>query len=249
MTLYDAAMAAVVVLGMVWGAWRGLTWQVASLASLVLGYSVASSASAGLAAHFPGEPIVARALAMLALYVLTSGGIFGLAWMIRATLRRLRFEAYDRHLGMVLGGLEGALLGVIATLFVVSLAPQSRGPIFASPSGRVVGGLMAAVGPALPGEVRDVLAPFWSGGPAPGPGPGPAAVPVAEADPAAAFEAEVDRLRRSAGRALGEAISSGDPAPVRGLIDEGRDALGRTVDDQLQRMSQRHGQPPAAPRR
>ena len=45
-------------------------------------------------------------------------------------------------------------------LFVVSLAPQARGPIFASPSGRVVGQLMATLGPVLPGEVRTVLAPF-----------------------------------------------------------------------------------------
>jgi membrane protein required for colicin V production len=243
MTLYDAAMAVVVVLGMVWGAWRGLTWQVASLASLVIGYSVASSCSAELAAHFPGEPIVARALAMLVLYALTSGAIFGLAWMIRTTLRKLRFEAYDRHLGMVLGGLEGAFLGVVVTFFVVSLAPQSRGPIFASPSGRVVGQVMAAVGPALPGEVRDVLAPFWSGA-----GQGGSA-PVARADPAAAIEGELDGLRKSAGRALGDAIGSGDPAPFRGLIDEGRDALGRTLDTQIQQMSQRDGRAPAARRR
>jgi membrane protein required for colicin V production len=64
---------------------------------------------------------------------------------------------------MVLGGLEGALVGLVATLFVVSLAPQSRGPIFASPSGKVVGRVMNTLGPVLPGEAREILAPFWDG--------------------------------------------------------------------------------------
>ena len=50
---------------------------------------------------------------------------------------------------------------MVATLFVVSLAPQTRGPIFASPSGKVVGRAMKTLGPVLPSEARGVLAPFW----------------------------------------------------------------------------------------
>ena len=166
MTLYDAAMVGVVIGGMVWGAWRGIVWQLASIASLVLGYTVAHTASDGLAARFPGDPIVARGLAMVVIYACVSGGVFFAAWMIRATLRKLQFEAYDRHLGMVLGGVEGALVGMVVTLFVVSLAPTSRGPIFNSPSGKVVGTVMSALGPVLPSEARDVLKPFWDGVPA-----------------------------------------------------------------------------------
>src|SRR5437868_3578995 len=108
MTIYDAAMAGVVVAGMVWGAWKGIIWQLASISSLVLGYLVAHQLSPQLAPHFPGEPVVARALAMLAIYAAVSGGVFLTAWMLRSTLRQLRFEAFDRHLGMLMGGLEGA---------------------------------------------------------------------------------------------------------------------------------------------
>ena len=161
MTLYDAAMVGLIIGGRVWGAWRGIVWQIASLLSLVLGYTVAHTTSDDLAVHFPGDPIVARGLAMMVIYVCTSGGVFFGAWLIRATLRKLRFEAYDRHLGMVLGGLEGALVGIIATIFVVSLAPQSRQPIFSSLSGKAVGVVLANVGPVLPTEARDVLKPFW----------------------------------------------------------------------------------------
>lgn len=160
MTIYDAAMAGVIVLGMIWGAWRGITWQLASIASLVLGYSVSHPLSAQLAPKFPGDPTVSRALAMLTIYAGVSAGVFLVAWVVRATLRRMKFEAFDRHLGMVLGGLEGALLGLVATLFVVSLAPTSRDPIFASPSGKVAARVMAALGPILPAEARDILNPF-----------------------------------------------------------------------------------------
>jgi membrane protein required for colicin V production len=162
MTIYDAAMAGLVLAGMIWGAWRGIVWQAASIASLVLGYTLAHPLSAQLAPRFPGDPVVARALAMLAVYVAVAAGVFLAGWMVRATLRQWKFEAFDRHLGMVFGGLEGALLGLIATLFVVSLAPQTRTSIFASPSGRIVGRVMDLVGPVLPGEARQALAPFWA---------------------------------------------------------------------------------------
>jgi uncharacterized membrane protein required for colicin V production len=163
MTLYDAAIVCVLLGGMAWGAWRGIVWQLASIASLVLGYAVAHTTSDDLAAHFhvPGDPIVARGLAMVVIYAAVSGSVFVMAWLVRATLSRLKFEAYDRHLGMVLGGLEGGLLGLIVTLFVVSLAPDSRGPIFASPTGKVVARLMHGLGPVLPREARTVLGPFW----------------------------------------------------------------------------------------
>ena len=163
MTTYDAAMVIVVVLGMVRGAWRGFTWQMASITSLVLGYTAAHTMSARIASYLPGEPEVQRMLAMSVLYIAVSGGIFGIAWMIRGTLRKLKFEAFDRHLGMLLGGLEGVGVGMLATMFVVSLAPATRQPIFSSTTGRVVGTVMNNLGPVLPGEVRKVLAPHWDG--------------------------------------------------------------------------------------
>jgi len=160
LTIYDAVMAGVVVLGMIRGAWSGVTWQLASMTSLVLGYIVAHPVSMQLAPYFPGDPVIARSLAMLAVYAGVSGCVFLTAWGVRATLHAMKFEAFDRHLGMLLGGMEGALLGVVATFFVVSLSPAMRQPIFSSPSGHLVGNVMNALGPVLPTEARNALAPF-----------------------------------------------------------------------------------------
>jgi uncharacterized membrane protein required for colicin V production len=222
MTIYDVAMVGIVVAGMVWGAWRGITWQLASIASLVLGYSVAHPLSAQLAPQLQqfGGPVVARALAMILIYAAVSGGVFLVAWIVRSTLRRLKFEAFDRHLGMIMGGLEGALLGLIATLFVVSLAPQSRAQIFTSPSGRIVGRVMNVVGPVLPGEVRQELEPFWNepGGRTGDDGAGAGLAPMT--------------------RARGDARAQADHAGPKGnqtasrleeLIEEGESRLGRAI--------------------
>ncbi len=231
MTLYDALMAGVLVAGMIWGAWRGITWQLASIASLVLGYTVAHPLSEQLAPQFPGEPAVARSLAMLVIYAGVSGGVFLLAWIVRATLRRLKFEAFDRHLGMVLGGLEGVLLGLVVTLFVVSLAPQTRNPIFASPTGQVVGQVMQAVGAALPGEVRSVLAPFWtpSEGLASEEPQAPEPKPVSQSG---APEANRDRWSET----------QGGPPTLQRIIEEGKARVGRAIAEAAGKEFERTGE-------
>ncbi len=212
MTIYDAAMIGVVIAGMVWGALRGITWQLASIASLVLGYSVAYPLSGQMAHRFPGEPVVARALAMLAVYVAVSGGIFLAAWIVRTTLQRWKFDAFDRHLGMILGGLEGALLGVVATLFVVSLAPRTRETILNSPTGTAVNHLMTALGPILPGEIRDVLSPFDH-----------------PSDPLAATVEPVEA--RPSSRTRRAPAANPEPATLEDFYEEGRSRVGRAVID------------------
>jgi uncharacterized membrane protein required for colicin V production len=160
LTIYDAAMAGVVVAGMIWGAWRGVTWQLASIASLILGYVASHQLSPQLAPQFGTDPVISRTLAMMAIYAVVSGGVFLVAWIFRAILRRMKFEAFDRHLGLLLGGMEGAFLGVVVTFFVVSLAPQTRDPIYTSLSGKLVAGIINSVGPTFKAEAGEALAPF-----------------------------------------------------------------------------------------
>jgi membrane protein required for colicin V production len=160
LTIYDAAMAGVIVAGMIWGSFRGVTWQIASIASLILGYIASHQLSPQLAPQFGTDPVISRTLAMMAIYAVVSGGVFLVAWGFRSILRRMKFEAFDKHLGMLLGGMEGALLGILVTFFVVSLAPQTRDPIYTSPSGKLVAKLIDTIGPAFKTETSEVLAPF-----------------------------------------------------------------------------------------
>ncbi len=211
MTPYDGAMAILFVAGLIWGAWRGITWQLASLGSLIVGYSVSHPLSAQLAPHFPGPPIAQRSLAMLAIYVAVSGGIFFAAWLVRATLRQMQFEAFDRHLGMVLGGLEAIFVGMVVTLFVVSFAPDLRTPIFSSPTGHAVAQVMDAVGPVLPTEIRGELARFWS----------PSDSAEAKADAPAAEEKT---------KAITDEVVS-----LRGALEQAEKNVGKAIADEAKR--------------
>jgi uncharacterized membrane protein required for colicin V production len=164
MTVYDAAMLGLVLIGMLWGAWKGAIWQAAGLISLGLGYAVAHPNSIHMAAMMPGtDPLTKRMGAMLLLYVVTSGGVFLVAWTIRSFLKKIRLEAYDRHLGMLLGGAGGAAAGLVGTLFVTSLAPDTRQVVFHSVSGKLAARGLAALESRLPAEARAELAPFWNG--------------------------------------------------------------------------------------
>ena len=152
MTVYDAAMVGVIVAGMIWGLFRGIVWQIASIASLFLGYFGSHTISAQIVDYFPGEPVVARSLAMISGYVGISAGVFLMAWLVRASLKKMKFEAFDKHLGMLLGGVEGALLGIVVTLFVVSLAPNSSTDLLESfGEDRRLGDVRGRTGPARRG--------------------------------------------------------------------------------------------------
>jgi uncharacterized membrane protein required for colicin V production len=245
MTIYDAAMAGILLAGLIWGALRGITWQLASMASLVLGYLVAFPLSAQLAPSFPGPPVAARALALLATYVGVSASVFGVAWMVRATLRQWKFEAFDRHLGMILGGLEGVTLGIVVTVFVASLAPQTRTPILTSTTGKLVCRVLDTVEPILPGEIRAELSPFWLGtdpsavasqgeaAPAPAPtpttssDPAPQAAPAADPNAADSAPVAIKRFVEGEEKRLEQAIGSAAEQQINQITGQGN---GRTVE-------------------
>ena len=178
---------------------------------------------------------------MLVVYVAVSGGVYGAAWLIRTTLRRLKFEAYDRHLGMLLGGAEGALLGVIGTLFVLSLAPQSRQPIQSSPTGKIVNAVLSRVQPALPREVCNVLAPFW------GEGTTPTLTSIEKWRPLV----NGDEIREPLSKRVtaGKSDPTGDAAVVEKWLQDGKakvsQAVSKAVNSQIEQLGKGNGRTPS----
>ncbi|WP_337172954.1 CvpA family protein [Paludisphaera sp.] len=253
MTIYDGVMAAVLIAAMARGAWRGITWQLASIGSLVLGYLFAYPISALIAPRLSGAPEAARAMSMGVAYVAVSCAVFGLAWMVRGTIRKMKFDAYDRHLGMMLGGVEGVAVGILGTMLVVSVAPGTRTPIFTSASGKVVNGIVGHVGPILPSEVRAALAPYWpkdaaaiaAGEPAPEAEEAPAEAPAPRAPSAVASRASA-RLDAQVGPVDGDPtadidVDLADEAPalpsarqvLDGLVDHGKRKAEQAIVEAL----------------
>src|SRR5262245_33994450 len=73
---YDLVMLAVLILATGFGAWKGMAWQVASSASLVLSYFVALKFSERLAPLFGEAAPTNRFIAMFVLYAGTSLAIW-----------------------------------------------------------------------------------------------------------------------------------------------------------------------------
>ena len=158
-TFYDALMLLIVVVGIFQGAWRGMAWQLAPIASLVLGYLVSYPLSISMAQYF-GKPPLNRLWAMIAIYLMVSLAVYMVARSIRHTLEKLKLVEFDRHLGALLGGLKGVLFTVALTMGLITISDQAREIILKSESSTISARLMNTISPILPGPLNDLVHPY-----------------------------------------------------------------------------------------
>ena len=158
-TIYDLIML-VLVLYAAWSGWsRGMAWQVAPIASLVLAYIFAVPLSITLAPRF-GEPPLNRLFALVALYAAISLAVYLVVRSFRGSLEKLRLEEFDRHLGLILGGVKGVLFTIAITLGLVSLFPSIRPTILESESSTIAARILHTIYPILPAAAIEVIDPY-----------------------------------------------------------------------------------------
>ncbi len=158
---YDIVMLAVLAVATLWGAWKGLAWQVASLAAIFASYLVAYQFRDTFAALIPVAAPWSMFLAMLLLYMLTSAGIWVMFGWVAKYIDRFKLKEFDRQIGALLGFAKGVILCVIITLFAVTLlGDQQRSQIVNSRSGYYIAVLLSKSHGLMPGEVHEVLEPF-----------------------------------------------------------------------------------------
>jgi membrane protein required for colicin V production len=155
--LYDFVMLAVLVACTAFGAWKGMAWQVAALASLVLSAGVAVHFGKPLAPYFSAEEPWNRFLAMLVLYLATSLAVWLVFRMVSGIIDRVRLKEFDRQLGALFGAAKGVLWCLVITFFAVTLSESARQAILHSRSGYYMAVLIERAAPVLPQEVRAVL--------------------------------------------------------------------------------------------
>src|SRR4051812_9792676 len=127
MEIYDILMLVVLIGATVFGAWKGMAWQLASLASLVISYFVGLRFSEQVAPMFGDQAPWNRFVAMLVLYVLTSLAIWMVFRIVANFMDRIKLTGFDRQIGALFGAAKGVLLCVAITFFAVTLSPQARG--------------------------------------------------------------------------------------------------------------------------
>ena len=161
MPTYDILMLAVLVGACAWGAYKGLAWQIVSLASIGASYLVAIKFRGRVAELIGGEPPWNTFLAMLILYIGTSVFIWLAFRLISKTIDDLKLQGFDRQIGAIFGVVKGVILCVIITLFAVTLLDGAqRQSILDSRSGYYMAQLIDRAHTVMPSEVHDVLGPY-----------------------------------------------------------------------------------------
>ncbi|NLX95344.1 MAG: CvpA family protein [Rhodopirellula sp.] len=154
---YDIFMAAIVVLTALFGAWKGMAWQLASLASLVVSFMVAAQFSGELAPYISRQEPWNRFVAMLLLYAATSAAIWLVFRVVAGVIDRVRLREFDRQMGALFGLAKGVLLCVVITFFAVTLSETGRQAVLQTRSGYYISLLVQRATPVMPEEIRNVL--------------------------------------------------------------------------------------------
>jgi membrane protein required for colicin V production len=154
---YDLVMLAVLAMATLFGLWKGMAWQVASLASLVVSFVVAARMSGQVAPMISAQEPWNRFIAMLLLYLATSAGIWLAFRLVAGIIDRIRLKDFDRQVGALIGLAKGALLCLVITFFAVTLSESLRQNVLTTYSGRTIATVIKQTSPIMPPEVRNVL--------------------------------------------------------------------------------------------
>jgi membrane protein required for colicin V production len=129
MTWLDYLVIAVLVLSIVWGAWRGLVHEVLSLAGWIMAFLAANLLAAPLSETFPANMrpefrvVGAFVLVFVATLVLTTL----LTALVTKFVRVSVLQSLDRWLGALFGLLRGLVL-IVALAMIAGLTPLPRMP-------------------------------------------------------------------------------------------------------------------------
>ncbi len=158
---YDLLMLIVLVGATIMGAFKGLVWQLASLASIGVSYLVAVNFRGVVAELIPAEHPWNAFAAMLVLYLGTSLLVWIGFRMIYKTIDELKLRSFDRQLGAIFGAAKGVVLCVVVTLFAVTLLKdEQRQTIMASRSGQYISQLLHEARGIMPAELQEVIEPY-----------------------------------------------------------------------------------------
>jgi len=154
---YDIIMLVVLVAGGLFGVLKGMAWQIASVASIVVSAMVAVHFSPTLAPYISSQAPWNRYLAMAILYIVTSLVVWLVFRPIAGLIDKVKLHDFDRQIGGLIGLAKGVLLCLVITFFAVTLSESTRQMVLAARSGYYIARFTQQAVPILPQEVRDLL--------------------------------------------------------------------------------------------
>jgi uncharacterized membrane protein required for colicin V production len=157
---YDLLTLVILMYAMFRGAMKGIVWQLATIAALLMCFFFSGSLSAALAPFIRVEPPLNQWIAMFILYLGFSFVSFGVARAAHEMIESMRIEALDRHLGAILGLVKGGMFSLFLTFFLVTLSHAARETIINSESGYVAAVVIDRLDPVIPGDLHALLEPY-----------------------------------------------------------------------------------------
>ncbi|QDU98451.1 CvpA family protein [Lignipirellula cremea] len=161
MQIYDMIMLAVLLAAVLFGFWKGLAWQIASLSAVFLSYFVSYQFRDVVAAQLGVDEKWNSMLAMLILYVGTSLLVWLGFRVVKNGLNRMKLKEFDSQLGATLGAVKGGILCLIITFFALTLLSDAqKHQVCCSYSGYVMGRTIDRLNVLLPEEAHAAIGPY-----------------------------------------------------------------------------------------
>lgn len=161
MQTYDILMLLVLVAAAMFGFWKGMAWQIASLASLVVSFFVAKKFAPQLAPMISSHEPWNMSVAMLAIYIGTSFVIWMAFRLVAGVIDQVKLQSFDRQMGLLFGLAKGALFCVAITFFAVTILPQAQKEmILASQTGEYIVVALDKTQSIVPPEIHEVIHPY-----------------------------------------------------------------------------------------
>lgn len=161
MGLTDGLLLAVLLLSVLLGAWRGLVYEVLSVASWVAAFVLAQAYADEVALMLPLDSLspplqLAAGFLVVFIAVAFAGGL--LAWLVKKLVASVGLRPVDRILGSAFGLARGVVM-LLAFAVVVSMSPMRDAQWWqASAGGDVLVATLHALKPLLPEPVARYIA-------------------------------------------------------------------------------------------
>jgi membrane protein required for colicin V production len=158
---YDLLMLVIMVVAVLFGMWKGLAWQIASIASVGVSYFVAFQFREPVSKLIKAEEPWNKFGAMLVLFLGTSLIIWIGFGFVSESIEKMKLKSFDRQAGAILGAIKGGILCLIVTFFAVTLLDeQQKATICQSQSGEYMARLIDKLDGIMPKEVEKIVQPY-----------------------------------------------------------------------------------------
>ena len=125
MSFYDIVILVVLFGSMFYGYTKGLAWQIASVAAVVVSYIAAVRFRGQVAQYVSADPPFNNIAAMLIIFVVSSLVIWLAYAYVNKSIEKAELDGFNRQIGALVGAVLGVLLVMVITLFSVSLLGDS----------------------------------------------------------------------------------------------------------------------------